>query len=143
MEVKPMRLEILTPTQVVVKSKAKYVIIPSDVGELGIFEGHSPLVTKLKSGVLSYQVGSVMHKVAVHFGYAEIRENQIYILADQAEKPDEIDLEKARKDQEEAENELKGIFNAEEMKVKAIETHKKLMRAKTRQEIFTANPAPM
>ena len=139
-----MKLEVLTPKRVLVQDTTKYITIPSELGELGILEGHSALVTKLNSGVLSYQVEGKMQKIAVHFGYAEIRDNHIFILADLAEKPDEIDEATAKKEQAEAEEELKNIEDTgSEALSAAKKIKKKLSIARTRQEIFRTNPTPM
>ncbi|MCG8338718.1 MAG: ATP synthase F1 subunit epsilon [Proteobacteria bacterium] len=92
------------------ETEAEYVTIPGEMGELGILPSHIPLLTNLQSGVLSYKNSGVEKKIAVHFGYAEVCQDKITILANQAELAENIDLEGAKSDQEKAEAELAEVL---------------------------------
>ncbi len=103
-------LEVVTPKQIILETEAEYVTIPGEMGELGILPSHIPLLTNLQSGVLSYKNSGVEKKIAVHFGYAEVCQDKITILANQAELAENIDLEGAKSDQEKAEAELAEVL---------------------------------
>ena len=103
-------LEVVTPKQVILETEAEYVTIPGEMGELGILPSHIPLLTNLQSGVLSYKNSGTEKKVAVHFGYAEVCQDKITILASEAELAEQIDVEGAKSDQQKAEAELAEVL---------------------------------
>ena len=102
-------LEIVTPEKTLLETEAEYVTIPGVIGELGILPGHIPLVTGLQSGVLSFRNGSTEKKLAVHFGFAEINQDKISVLANAAELAEDIDVERSKASQVKTEAELKEI----------------------------------
>jgi len=91
-------LEIVTPEGQVFSGKVDGVTIPGSVGYLGILPGHAPLVTELKIGVISCQADNSESRLFCAWGFAEILGNKVSILADQVEKPEDIDVEAARAD---------------------------------------------
>ncbi len=98
---KLIHLDIVTPEKVEMTAEVEMVIIPATEGELGIMFNHAPLVTEFVPGVLRvFETGSdgIRKEVAlaVGGGFAEVHENRIIVLADTAELPDEIDLERAQ-----------------------------------------------
>ncbi len=99
-------LEVVTPEKVLLETTADYVTIPGSIGELGILPGHIPLLTSLKSGILSYRLAGAEKKFAVHFGYAEVCQNKITVLTPQAEASEDINWENSKADQQKAEKEL-------------------------------------
>lgn len=103
-------LEIVTPEKTLLETQTAYVTIPGIIGELGILPGHIPLVTALKSGVLSYKNGNSEKKLAIHYGFAEINQDKISILANAAELGEEIDVERSKAAQTKAEDELKEVI---------------------------------
>jgi len=103
-------LEIVTPEKTLLETEADYVTIPGIIGELGILPGHIPLVTGLQSGVLSYINGNTEKKIAIHFGFAEINQDKISVLANVAEFGEEIDVERSKSSQAKTEDELKEII---------------------------------
>jgi F-type H+-transporting ATPase subunit epsilon len=96
-------LEVVTPEKVLLETSADYVTIPGSIGELGILAGHLPLLTSLKSGVLSYKSDGEQKKYAIHYGFAEVCKDKITILANEAEVGADIDLSQAQADQKSAE----------------------------------------
>ena len=127
-------LEVVTPEKVLLETSADYVTIPGSVGELGILAGHLPLLTSLKSGVLSYKSGGEQKKYAIHYGFAEVCKDKITVLANEAEASDEIDLAQAQADQKSAEAELdKAVKEALDNEV-IVELQKTIDVAVTRQE---------
>lgn len=99
-------LEVVTPAKVLLETSADYVTIPGSLGELGVLPGHLPVLTSLKSGVLSYKSGGEEKKFAIHYGFAEVCKDKITVLATEAEAGSDIDLTQAQADQKSAEAEL-------------------------------------
>jgi F-type H+-transporting ATPase subunit epsilon len=102
-----LNLEIVTPEKKVLSEAVEVVTVPTTNGEIGILTDHAPLISTLKSGVLSFtRGGGATEKMAVAGGFVEVSGNNVSILADIAERADEIDLESARREQETAEKNL-------------------------------------
>jgi F-type H+-transporting ATPase subunit epsilon len=100
------KLEIVTPEKRVVDTTAEEVQIPGKNGYLGVLPGHSPLITELAVGEVKYHSGGDEHRLAVAWGFAEVLPEKVTILAETAEAPSEIDVERARKAKERAEQRL-------------------------------------
>ncbi len=95
-------LEIVTPNGQVFSGKVDGVTIPGTAGYLGILPGHAPLVTELQIGVITLLEGTAESRLFCAWGFAEILGNRVSILADQVEKPGEIDIEAAKADKSRA-----------------------------------------
>jgi F-type H+-transporting ATPase subunit epsilon len=100
------KLEIVTPEKKVVDTAAEEVQIPGKNGYLGVLPGHAPLITELSVGEISYYENSTELYLAVAWGFAEVLPDKVTILAESAERPSEIDVERARKSKERAEQRL-------------------------------------
>ncbi len=101
------QLEIVTPEKKVVEtSAAEEVQIPGRNGYLGVMPGHAPLITELAIGEIIFRENSTEQRLAVAWGFAEVLPNKVTILAETAERPSEIDVERARKAKERAEQRL-------------------------------------
>ena len=103
---KELTLEIVTPERPLVDAVVDEVTLPGVEGELGILPGHTPLLTVLKVGVLSYRRGESRHYVAVANGFAEALADRVTVLAQVAERGEEIDVAKAQAAQERAQQRL-------------------------------------
>lgn len=99
-------LEIVTPEGQIFSGKVDGVTIPGSIGYLGILPGHAPLVTELKIGVISCQADNSESRFFCAWGFAEILGDKVSILADQVEKPEDIDVEAARADKVRAQSVL-------------------------------------
>ena len=97
------RLEIVTPEKKVFTGDVNFVVVPGELGELGIMPNHAPLMSSLKIGLVRAQQEGKTFKFAVSGGFVEIRNNKVTILADTAESPEEIDRERAERAKERAE----------------------------------------
>lgn len=84
------------------------VVAPGVDGYFGILPGHAPFLTSLRSGEVTYHVGEAEKYLAVHGGFAEVRGDRVVILADSAERPEEIDRERAERARQRAEERLAG-----------------------------------
>jgi F-type H+-transporting ATPase subunit epsilon len=100
------QLEIVTPERLVVSEAADYIEIPGKTGYLGVFPGHAPLITELAPGELTYRNGNQTKRLAVAWGFAEVLQTRVTILAEAAEKADEIDTARAEAAKRKAEAEL-------------------------------------
>jgi F-type H+-transporting ATPase subunit epsilon len=100
------QLEIVTPEKKVVETAAEEVQIPGKNGYLGILPGHAPLITELSVGEIKYRENSTEQKLAVAWGFAEVLPNKVTILAETAERPADIDVERAHKAKQRAEQRL-------------------------------------
>ena len=100
------QLEIVTPEKLVVKDRAEEMQIPGKNGYLGILPGHAPLITELAVGEVSFREHGTEQRLAVAWGFAEVLPDKVTILAETAERPSEIDVERARKAKERAEQRL-------------------------------------
>ncbi|MBE0501662.1 MAG: F0F1 ATP synthase subunit epsilon [Desulfuromonadales bacterium] len=104
-----LQLEMVTPYRKVLSEQVDEVTAPGTVGEFGLLPGHTPLLTTLNIGELSYvQDGTISH-VAVNWGYVEVENNTVTVLVETAELADQIDLERARKALGRAEEALKTL----------------------------------
>ena len=100
------QLEVVTPERLVVNDTAEYIEIPGKTGYLGVLPGHAPLITELAVGEISYTTGSQTKRLAVAWGFAEVLPNKVTILAETAEKAEEIDTARAEAAKRKAEAEL-------------------------------------
>jgi len=99
-------LEIVTPEHVVFTEEVNSLTIRGIQGELGILPGHIPFVTPLKVAPIEAKINGKTIAVAVHGGFAEVQGNKTIILAESAEMPEDIDLERAVAARERAERRL-------------------------------------
>ena len=88
-------LEIVTPDRSIVREEVDEVELPGSEGYLGVLPGHTPLLTMLKVGELWYRAGQEKHYLAIAFGFAEVLPDRVTILAELAERADEIDVARA------------------------------------------------
>ena len=89
------------------KEAAEEAQIPGLNGYLGILPGHAPLITELAVGVITYKANGATHTLAVAWGFMEVLPDKVTILAEAAERPQEIDVERAQKAKDRAEQRLK------------------------------------
>ena len=100
------RLEIVTPEKKVFAGDVRFVVVPGVVGELGFLPNHAPLMSALKIGIARVQQEGKTLKVAINGGFVEVRGNKVTILADSAEREDEIDRTRAEAARERAEKRI-------------------------------------
>jgi F-type H+-transporting ATPase subunit epsilon len=100
------QLTIVTPERSLVNEQVDELQIPGAEGYLGVLPGHAPLFTELKVGELSYRKGNDWTSLAVAWGFAEVLPEQVRVLAETAERAQEIDLERALRAKERAEQRL-------------------------------------
>jgi F-type H+-transporting ATPase subunit epsilon len=101
------RLEIVTAERVVFSEDVDVVIAPGIEGQLGVLPHHAPLMTTLEPGELLVRRGGEELSLAITGGFVEVRPDRIIILADAAERAEEIDVARAEEAKRRAEERLK------------------------------------
>jgi F-type H+-transporting ATPase subunit epsilon len=99
-------LTIVTPERSVVHEQVDELQIPGAEGYLGILPGHAPLFSELKVGEVGYRKGETWFFLSVAWGFVEVQSNQVRILAETAERAHEIDLERANRAKQRAEERI-------------------------------------
>ena len=102
-----MKLEVVTPYGLILSEDVDEVTCSGSEGEFGVLPGHVPFFTTLKIGMLSYKKGNTTKYVFVNWGYAEVGSERVMVLADSAEKSEDINPERARAAMKRAEERLK------------------------------------
>jgi F-type H+-transporting ATPase subunit epsilon len=109
----PIRLDIVTAEQSVYSDDVDIVIAPGVEGQLGILPHHTPLMTMLQPGELIARKGSEEYSLAVSGGFLEVRPDRIIVLADSAERAEEIDIARAEEAKKRAEQRLAERYTPE------------------------------
>jgi F-type H+-transporting ATPase subunit epsilon len=99
-------LSIVTPEREVLRTQVDTVELPGAEGYFGVLPGHTPMLATLKVGRLAYKVGQDVSVVGVAFGFAEVLPDRVTVLAEIAERADEIDISRAEAALERAEQRL-------------------------------------
>ena len=99
-------LEIVTPDKSLVRDEVDEVQVPAAEGYMGILPGHTPLLALLKVGELWYRKGSERFYLSVAFGFVEVLPDRVTILAQLAERPEDIDRDRAERARRRAEERL-------------------------------------
>jgi F-type H+-transporting ATPase subunit epsilon len=109
-----LQLEVVTPERRVLAETVDMVIVPGLNGELGILPGHTPLISQLQTGVLGYVKEGHTLQLHVSGGFVEVNDDRVSVLAEIAERPEEIDAARARLARERLEKKLTGWTGLEE-----------------------------
>jgi F-type H+-transporting ATPase subunit epsilon len=104
-----LKLEVVTPSRRVLEARAHEVRIPGALGELGVLPGHTPLLTSLGTGEVTWFDGGATGSLVVQGGFAEVQPDAVTVLASVAETIDEIDVEAARSTLAKAQEKLKTV----------------------------------
>ena len=90
------------------------VTVPGLGGELGILPGHTPLISQLQTGVLTYAQDGKSSSLHVSGGFVEVRDDHVSVLAEVAERPDEIDAARAKVSRDQLEKQINAWSGSEE-----------------------------
>lgn len=111
-----MKLKIVTPEKSIYENEIFQVTIPTMDGEITVLSHHIPLVSVLKAGELKFKDKDGEHEMAVSGGFLEVKgNNEIIILADHAERADNIDIARAEEARKRAEEQMKNIKNVQDV----------------------------
>jgi F-type H+-transporting ATPase subunit epsilon len=133
-----LHLEVITPERRVLSETVSMATVPGLGGELGILPGHTPLISQLQTGVLAYIQDGKTFQLHVSGGFVEVRDDQVSVLAEVAERPEEIDAARARIARERVEKQL-GSWTGTEEDFEVARA--KLERSMIRLRLATGNPA--
>lgn len=133
-----LQLQIVSADRSVVNETVDEVEIPGSEGYFGVLPGHTPLLALLGAGELWYRQGTTIHYLAMAYGFAEVQPDRVTILAEFAERAEEIDVARAEAAKKRAEDRLHGQpvdFDAERARVALLKSLVRLQvstRAKIR-----------
>jgi F-type H+-transporting ATPase subunit epsilon len=101
------RLDVVTPYGLVLSEDVDELTATGSEGEFGVLPGHAPFITTLTIGMLVIKKGGKTEYVFVSSGYAEVTFDKVVVLADSAERAEDIDIDRAVKARERAEERLR------------------------------------
>jgi len=105
-------VEVVTPKGVLLEKEVEEVVAPGVLGEFGVLKGHTPMLTFIKPGVLSYLENDRFTRYVVGSGFCEVLKDSVTVLVDEAYSANEIDSTKAASEVADLEKELSGIDSA-------------------------------
>ena len=123
-------LEVVTPEKLLLSQQVEMVIAPGSEGEFGVLPGHCHFLSTLRIGELRYQTEDVWHYMSVLWGFAEVTPTKVTILAEIAEKAEDINVERAQAAVEKAEQRLHVGGLPSELKEAQISLEKARLRKK-------------
>src|SRR5205085_7684376 len=109
-----LQLEVVTPERRVLSEAVNSVTVPGSNGEMQILRGHAALISELKTGVLTYNQDGTNFQLHVSGGFLEVNDDRVSVLAEIAERPEEIDAARARLSREHTEKQLSAWSGSEE-----------------------------
>ena len=130
METKKLLLEVATPDHLLLSREVDEVIAPGSQGEFGVLSGHCHFLTTLRIGELRYRVGDQTNYMSVLWGFVEVTPTKVTVLAEIAEKAEDIDVERAQAAVERAEKRLEVGGLPSELKEAQISLEKARLRRK-------------
>ncbi len=123
-------LEVVTPEKMLLSQDVDMVIAPGSEGEFGVLPGHCHFLSTLRIGELRYQTGETWHYMSVLWGFAEVTPTKVTVMAEVAEKAEDIDIGRAHQAVEEAEQRLHSGGLPSEVKDAQISLEKARLREK-------------
>ena len=135
-----LRLQVIDPRRTVLDRQVQSVNAPGVMGELGILPGHVPLLTTLSSGILTYQEGGEARRLAVHYGFMQVRDDAVYVLPHMVEQETEIDLPRAQRAAKRAHEFLAETRREANAAQRSERYEAKLKRALVRQALVQSTP---
>jgi len=133
-KIEQIHLEIVTPDRVMVRDPVLSVSLPGRNGYLGVLPGHAPLLSELKPGELSFAQGRTTYYLCVNSGFAEVLQHRVTVLVENSERPEEIDVERAQRARQRAEERLRRA-GAGDAEIDAFRAQAALGRAMARLEV--------
>lgn len=123
-------LEVVTPEKLLLSQQVDEVIAPGSEGEFGVLVGHCHFLSTLRIGELRYRVDQETHSMAVLWGFAEVTPTKVTIMAEVAEKAEDINVERATAKVAEAERRLQAGGLPSEVKEAQVSLEKARLRKK-------------
>lgn len=129
---KTVTLEVVTPTRMVAREEVEEVVAPGAEGYFGVMGGHLPFMSTLKTGELAYRKNGTWRYLAMSWGYAEVRPETVIILAEAAEKAEEIDAARSQRARDRA---VERLARWGDESIDVLRAQTSLTRALTRIEV--------
>ena len=121
-------LEIVTPERNLISEDADEVVLPGRQGYLGVLPGHAPLLTDLDIGQLMFRRGNVRRYLSVAWGFVEVLPDRVSVMAETAERAEEIERERGAQARDRAREHLRGKGSEVEFKRAQVALQKALIR---------------
>lgn len=125
---KMFQLKIICPDRLFYEGEAKMIELNTTAGQIGVYADHIPMTMIIQPGIVTITEKEVQKEAAVHSGFLEILPDKVTILAEVAEWPEEIDLDRAKRARERAEERL----DSKDEKINAARAQAALARSLTR-----------
>src|ERR1700676_541962 len=132
-------LEVVTPARLVVRETVNEAQIPVLGGYIGVLPGHTPLLAEMGIGELSYHIGNHVHSCTAIGGFVEVLADRVIVLADIAERAEEIDAARAQAARDRA---VKRLANSSDPNVDWKRAEAALERAQVRLQVAATSGAP-
>lgn len=123
-------LEVVTPEKQLLSKQVDEVIAPGSEGDFGVLPGHCHFLSALRIGELRYRIDHETNHMAILWGYAEVTPTRVTVMAEIAEKAEDIDVERATAKVEEAERRLQAGGLPSDVKEAEISLEKARLRKK-------------
>lgn len=123
-------LEVVTPEKLLLSLQVDEIIAPGSEGEFGVLPGHCHFLSTLRIGELRYRIGDQTDSMAVLWGFAEVTPTKVTVMAEIAEKAEDIDVERATAKVADAERRLQAGGLPSEVKEAQISLEKAHLRKK-------------
>jgi F-type H+-transporting ATPase subunit epsilon len=136
-----LHLDVVTPDKKLVAELVDEVILPGSLGYLGVLPGHTPLLTDLGIGEVVYRRGKVRHHVSIAWGFAEVLPERVTILAEIAERAEEIDRERAERARDRALKRLRDRGADTDFRRAQVALQKSLIRLQVALHVGPDEPA--
>jgi F-type H+-transporting ATPase subunit epsilon len=128
------KLEIVTPQRLIVSDEVTEFMAPGAEGYFGVLPGHIPFITILDIGEITYWKGKEERHLAVTWGYVEVQRDKVIVLAETAERAEEIDASRAERARERAERRVHD-WGAGDESIDFTRAQAALQRALTRLQV--------
>jgi F-type H+-transporting ATPase subunit epsilon len=129
-------LEVVTPEGLLLREEVDDVVAPGELGYFGVLPGHTPFLTTLGAGEITYKIGSARHRLTCFWGFCEVLPDRVSILAEVGERAEQIDLARAEAARDRAAALLKSIKD----EAGYAEAHQAYVRAVTRLSVARRGP---
>jgi F-type H+-transporting ATPase subunit epsilon len=129
-------LEVVTPEGLLLREEVDDVVAPGELGYFGVLPGHTPFLTTLGAGEISYGVGGGRQRLTCFWGFCEVLPDRVSILAEVGERAEQIDLARAEAARDRAAAHLKSIKD----EAGYTEAHQAYVRAVTRLSVARRTP---
>ncbi len=113
----PIRFELVTAERIVFQDEVDVVVVPGVEGELAVLPRHAPLLTVIQPGEIRLRKKGVESSIVVTGGFLEVRPDKVTVLADAAERAEEIDAARAEAAMKRAEERMKGKLTPEDLRL--------------------------